>query len=79
MFDLQSMVNWLFGIVAAIIGYVVRHLHGKTERRIEILEAELKVLPETYSRRDDVKEMKREIMESLARIETKVDNRNHHV
>lgn len=79
MFDLQSMVNWLFGIAAAIIGYVVRHLHGKTERRIEILETEFKSLPETYSRRDDVKEMKREILEMLSRIETKVDNRNHHV
>ena len=36
-----------------------------------------KLLPETYSRRDDVKEMKREILEMLSRIETKVDNRNH--
>lgn len=79
MFDLQSMVNWLFGIVAAIIGYVVRHLHGKTEQRIEVLEAELRGIPETYARRDDVKEMKREIIDMLNRIETKVDNRNHHV
>jgi hypothetical protein len=77
MFDLQSTINWLFGVVVGVIGYVVRHLHGKAEQRISILEAELKLLPETYSRRDDVKEMKREILEMLSRIETKVDNRNH--
>lgn len=77
MFDLQSTINWLFGVVVGVIGYVVRHLHGKAEQRISILEAELKLLPETYSRRDDVKEMKREILEMLSRIETKVGNRNH--
>ncbi len=43
--------------------------------RLKSVEQSHKELPDVYARRDDVKDMKQELVDMLRRIEDKLDNR----
>ena len=67
--DWQSAFNAVFGLLAAAMGWVMKSIYD----RQNIHDKQFQDLPNTYSRRDDVKDMKQEILHTLQRIENKVD------
>lgn len=69
MVDWQSAFNILFALFGAVGGYVMKVFHDEIKDNRE----ELQKLPSVYARRDDMKDMKIDIMEALRRIEHKVD------
>lgn len=71
MVDWQSAFNILFALFGAVGGYVMKVFHDEIKDNRE----ELQKLPSTYARRDDVKEMKTDIIDTLKRIEDKVDRK----
>lgn len=71
MVDWQSAFNILFALFGAVGGYVMKVFHDEIKDNRD----ELQKLPSTYARRDDVKEMKTDIIDTLKRIEDKVDRK----
>lgn len=72
----------LIGIGAAVIGgllaYYTRANDARMEnafRRIEQLEAAMIRLPDVYARRDDFKDLIRDVFAQLNRIEGKIDKK----
>lgn len=71
MVDWQSAFNILFALFGAVGGYVMKVFHDEIKDNRD----ELQKLPSTYARRDDMKEMKTDIIDTLKRIEDKVDRK----
>ena len=71
MVDWQSAFNILFALFGAVGGYVMKVFHDEIKDNRD----ELQKLPSTYARRDDVKEMTTDIIDTLKRIEDKVDRK----
>jgi len=61
-FDFQQAWNLAVGAIVAVVGWFLQMLHAKVDR-----------IPETYARRDDVKDRFSDVMSALARIEEKLD------
>ena len=73
--DWQQAFDWVGGGLLAIAGWVMKALHAeiKDARREH---AELaRSLPETYARRDDVKDAIGRVEDTLKRIEDKLDRK----
>lgn len=78
----------ILGVVVTIAlafgSFFLRHLNEKFDlhskrveehaKRFEDLEVDIKKLPETYARRDDVKSKFDEVLSTLNRIDGKIDN-----
>jgi len=69
--DLQSTVDVLLGLVIAVGMWLMRVFHG----RLNDHDKQFDELPNVYARRDDVKDMKLEIIGHLVRIENKLDRK----
>jgi hypothetical protein len=69
--DLKFMLDAIFALVAFLGGWILQYLHNETM----ILKEDLKKLPDTYARKDDVKDKFDLIQTTLTRIETKLDNK----
>lgn len=67
--DWQNAFNVVFGLAAAACGWMLKMF----SERLKSHDDRLELLPATYARRDDVKDMKQEILHALQRIENKVD------
>ena len=67
-FDIQTAFNWLLGIVFSVFGWFMRELHMD----VKDLKA---TLPETYARRDDVKDKFDLILTELRDISVKIDRK----
>jgi hypothetical protein len=69
--DWQHGFDVLLGIVATLGVWIVKAMHERLNKHDEQLDE----LPGIYARRDDVKEMKQEMLAVLVRIENKLDNK----
>lgn len=69
--DWQAAFNVVIGLLGAFGGYIMKIFHDEIKDNRE----ELLKLPSTYARRDDVREMKQDIIDTLKRIEDKVDRK----
>lgn len=68
---------WKFFVAAGfgVVGWFARVLWTATQELKTDLSTLKEILPVTYIRRDDFKEFKGEIMNSLHRIENKIDEK----
>lgn len=71
MVDWQAAFNFVAGIAGAFGAWVMKMIIDDI-RDIQKYQA---AMPETYARRDDVKEIKKELLDALIRIETKIDRK----
>lgn len=69
MFD--GVVEWLAGLVVALMGAIMGHQHV----RINKLEERVDAIPDKYATREDVKERFDLIIDHLVRIEDKVERK----
>lgn len=65
------MFNAVLSLVAFLGGWVINYMHSE----VTTLKDDLKKLPDTYARKDDVKDKFDMIQSTLTRIETKLDNK----
>jgi hypothetical protein len=65
------MFNAVLSFVAFLGGWVLKYMHSE----LTALKEDLKKLPDTYARKDDVKDKFDLIQSSLARIENKLDHK----
>lgn len=65
MFDVHYIIDTLIGIVLAMIAFIAAQFN----KRLDDHDDRLSNLPETYARRDDVRDMFQSIQASLVRIE----------
>lgn len=65
------MFNAVLSLVAFLGGWVINYMHSE----VTALKDDLKRLPDTYARKDDVKDKFDMIQSTLSRIETKLDNK----
>lgn len=72
MLDWQAALNYAWGAVTLLGGWIMLSIR----ERLNNHDAQFQKLPEIYARRDDVKEMKHELLDVLDRIEKKVDQKN---
>lgn len=70
--DWQTLFVSSLGIINLLGGAVILNFR----ERINGLEKQIQDFPNVYARRDDMKEMKREILDALERIENKVERRH---
>lgn len=73
--DWQSAFNIAFAIGGALGGWVLKTLHAEIKDARNDHADLAKTLPETYARRDDVKDGFKSINEALGRIESKLDGK----
>jgi hypothetical protein len=69
--DINSMFNAVLSLVAFLGGWIIKYMHSE----VTALKEDLKRLPDTYARKDDVKDKFDMIQSTLSRIETKLDNK----
>ncbi len=69
--DWQSAFNVVGGLLIGLGGWIMKSMHSEIKDNRDAIAK----LPETYARRDDVKDMKQEIIDALQRIEDKVDRK----
>ncbi len=67
--DWQVLFNGIAGLAMAAGGWIMKMIYDRLNNHGKRLEE----IPSTYARRDDVKDMKQEILHALQRIENKVD------
>ena len=72
----HDLANVGFGVVSVIGGWTLRTLWDAVSRLREDLAALERVLPETYARRDDVRQMTEALVARLERLEEKIDRLN---
>lgn len=73
--EFQTILNFLLGSLSAILGWLGRELWGAVqELRKDLKEIRVDITA-NYVRKDDFREFKRELMESLHRIEDKLDHK----
>lgn len=65
------MFDALLSFVAFLGGWVLKLLHGE----VNTLKEDLKKLPDTYARKDDMRDKFELIQNTLIRIETKLDGK----
>lgn len=70
--DWHYAFDAVLGIASVAVGWIMKMFND----RLKTVEDDHKELPNVYARRDDVKDMKGEILEYLRRIEDKVTNQN---
>jgi hypothetical protein len=69
--DINILFNAVLSLVAFLGGWIIRYMHSE----VTALKDDLKRLPDTYARKDDVKDKFDMIQSTLTRIETKLDNK----
>lgn len=62
--DFHQAWDWAVGVITTLLAWFLQQLHAKVDR-----------IPETYARRDDVKDRFNDVMDTLARIESKLDSK----
>ncbi len=65
------MFDAALSLIAFLGGWILKYMHSE----VATLKEDLKKLPETYARKDDVKDKFDLIQNTLMRIETKLDNK----
>lgn len=65
------MFNAVLSLVAFLGGWVLKYMHSE----VTALKEDLKKLPDTYARKDDVKDKFDLIQSALVRIENKLDHK----
>lgn len=69
--DWQHGFDVVLAIAFAMVGWIVKAMHERLNKH----ENWFSELPDMYARRDDVKDMKQEMLTVLNRIENKLDNK----
>lgn len=69
--DWHYVVDALLAVVTAVGGWFVKGLQSSIERVSDRLDT----LPDTYARRDDVREMYGQILDNLKDISNKIDRK----
>ncbi len=73
--DLHQLATMALYLFVAVVGWFVRVLwEADHEMRRDLMELQSS-LPETYVRRDDLREWKESVMTILHRIESKLDGK----
>lgn len=65
------MFDAVLSLVAFLGGWILKYMHSE----VSDLKEDLKRIPDTYARKDDVKDKFDLIQSTLIRIETKLDNK----
>lgn len=73
--DGQTLINGVLGVISALVGWFVRVLWDAQSKVRDDLAALERNLPQIYVRRDDLREWREEVMDSLRRIEQKLDGK----
>lgn len=73
--DWQTAFNWAGAALLAAAGWVMKALHAEVKEARKDHADLVRALPETYARRDDVKEGFQEVRDTLKRIEDKLDRK----
>lgn len=76
MMDLQTAFNVVAGIACSIGGWVLRVLWDAQQRLSGDLSELERRLPDVYARRDDIRDLRREINERFDRLEMLVSTRS---
>lgn len=71
--DMQGAFNVAVGLISAVGGWFFRILwEAQSKLRDDLAELE-RGLPQTYARRDDVRDLTNAVFERLDRLEAKID------
>lgn len=73
--DWQAIANVAGAVIAAIGTWVLNSLHIEIRETRDELALLVRELPETYARRDDLRELMSDLKASLIRIEGKLDGK----
>lgn len=74
-FNVQGFLDGLVALVLALGGFILKNQQKAIDHQADRHDALVKALPDTYARRDDVKDAMARVEAMLNRIEAKVDNR----
>jgi hypothetical protein len=73
--DWQQAFDWVGSGLLVIAGWVMKVLHAEIKEARREHAVLIEKLPETYARRDDVKEAIGRVEDALKRIEDKLDRK----
>jgi len=73
--ELQTIINFLLGLIIGGIGWAARELWGAVKKLREDLQKIEVALPSSYVRKDDFADGMREIKEMLGKIFDRLDNK----
>lgn len=71
-FNLQGFVDGLIALILALGGFIVRNQQKAIDHQTDRHDALVKALPDTYARRDDVKDALLDMKAALIRIEARI-------
>lgn len=73
--DGQHLFDIILGIVVSVMGFFAKNTHMKIEKTAEDLAAHRIHSAESYAKKEDVKEMKEEILNAIYKLDGKLDGK----
>lgn len=73
--DWQPIATGALSLVSALMGWILKSLWAAVGALRDDMTKLASSLPETYARKDDTRDMFRDLLEALRRIEDKLDRK----
>ncbi len=73
--DWQPIATGALSLISALMGWILKELWSAVSTLRADLTELAKSLPDTYARKDDTRDMFRDLLEALRRIEDKLDRK----
>lgn len=78
MFDAEEIIQWLAGIIVAVLGWFINDRVSKIDKEIEALQNDIEKKADKQDVKDLFSDIKRDIEYIRSRVDLAVDRRSTH-